>query len=52
MGKLIEKWMPWSSDTCLNIDFFVSEPIGNFFDLHAAIFEISVHGFVIKPPAC
>ena len=31
---------------------FDSEPIGNIFCLHAAIFEISKEHFIIKPLAC
>ena len=31
--------------------FFVSEPTGNVFYLHAAIFEIPIC-FIIEPPAC
>ena len=31
---------------------FASEPIGNFFSLHAVIFEILKYYFIIKPPAC
>ena len=31
---------------------FVSESIGSVFYLHAAIFEIPMYRFVIKPPAC
>ena len=31
---------------------FVSAPIGNVFYLHAAIFEIPMQRFIIKPPAC
>ena len=31
---------------------FASEPIGNLSYLHAVIFEIPKHYFMIKPPAC
>ena len=31
---------------------FESEPIGNFFYLHVAIFEIPKKWFIIKPSAC
>ena len=31
---------------------FISAPIGNVFYLYAAIFEIPMYRFIIKPPAC
>ena len=49
MGKPIRNTFPGA---CIGHQLFGSEPIANFFYLHAAVFEIPKEHFTIKPTVC